>query len=139
VGTKGSTNLVAAHPENLNAARHGLYSGRVLAERAQEIRSALMTMEHVKPLDVLAVEECASLVSALEAIDAELRARPHGISRVRLLEHKARLGRELRAWLKELGGTPKARAEWAAALGRPTLAEEIRRRLAEAEMANGHE
>jgi hypothetical protein len=34
------------------------------------------------------------------------------------MELKKGLGRELRAWLQEFGGTPRARAEWAAPLGR---------------------
>ena len=46
-----------------------------------------------------------------------------------LLEHKARLSRELRAWLVELGVTPRTRAEWAARLGGAGLGAEIRARL----------
>jgi hypothetical protein len=136
----GHANLIAAHPANRNAVKHGLYSGRVLADRAREIRSALMTLEHVQPLDVLAAEEIGSIIAALEAIDRDLMTRPNGISKARLLEHKARLSRQLRDWLREFGGTPRARADWAARLSRPTVGEEIARRLAQLqEERNGHE
>jgi hypothetical protein len=120
---------VRVHPDNVNAARHGLYSrsGRVLAERAEEIAEALMELPHVQALDVLAAEEIGSTVAALEAIDRELEKRgPRG--KASLLEHKARLGRELRTWLREFGATPKARADFAAALAGDNLAAEIARR-----------
>lgn len=70
-----------------------------------------MDLPHVQPLDRLAAEEIASLCVRLERIDADLDERGHfGRSGARsLLEHKARLGRELRAWLREFGGTPRAR------------------------------
>ncbi len=38
--------LQASHPGNLNAVRHGVYSGRVLAPRAREIADALMDLPH---------------------------------------------------------------------------------------------
>ena len=95
--------------------RHGLYSPRVLAPRAEEIADGLMGLPHVRPLDALAADEIGSLVARLEAIDRDLDQRGHvgrngGGS---LLEHRVRLSRELRAWLKEFGGTPKARADFA--------------------------
>jgi hypothetical protein len=51
-----SATLLAAHPENLNAVKSGVYSrtGRVLAERAQKIAESLMTLPHVHPLDSIA-------------------------------------------------------------------------------------
>ena len=45
---KGSEYLVAAHPANLNAARHGLYSDRPLAPRIEAYREALLALPHVK-------------------------------------------------------------------------------------------
>ena len=121
--------LVAAHPGNTNAVKSGIYSesGRVLAPRAQEIRDALMELPHVGGVDVLAAEEIGSILAALEAIDQDL-TKAGSRSRRMLLEHKARLGRELRAWLREFGGTPRARVEWAESVMRGRLAEEIRRR-----------
>lgn len=121
--------LVAAHPSNLNRATHGLYSrsGRVLAPRAAEIADALMRLPHVAGADVLAAEEIGSILAALEAIDGQLEGGRMGKS---LLEHKARLARELRAFLREFGATPKARSDFAASLGGQNLAAEIARRRA---------
>src|SRR5437868_9365261 len=108
------SNLVAAHPDNLNAVRHGVYSSRVLAPRAREIAAGLMGLPHVRPLDALAADEIGSIVARLEAIDLELDERGVGRSGARsLLEHRVRLSRELRAWLKEFGGTPKSRWDFA--------------------------
>ena len=127
-----SETLVASHPGNLNAARHGVHSrtGRVLAPRAAELADALMQLPHVQELDRVAASEIASIVSRLEAIDADLEERGHfGRGGARsLLEHKARLGKELRQWLREFGGTPRARAEFAKALAEGGLAQEIARR-----------
>jgi hypothetical protein len=96
---------------NRHAVRHGLYSQRVLDERAREIVDALMELPWAQPLDVLGFEELASVVSALEAVDTALRERPRGTGRRILYEHKTRLTRELRAWLREAGATPKARSD----------------------------
>ena len=126
--------LAAAPPGNVRAAKHGVYSGRILAERAGEIRDALMTLPHAQPLDVLAAEEIGSVVAALEAIDRDLAERGTRAPKT-LLEHKARLGRELRAWLREFGGLPRSRHEWARALAGEGLAAEIARRRAE--VSNG--
>jgi hypothetical protein len=120
---------------NMRALRHGLYSGRLLAERASEIREALMTLPHAQPLDVLAAEEIGSVIAALEAIDRDLAQRGPNATK-RLLEHKARLSRELRAWLRDFGWTPRARFEFARELaGEGTVGAEIRRRLAELDEA----
>ena len=131
------SNLIPAHPGNANAVKSGIYSrtGRVLASRAAELTDQLMELPHVQPLDRVAAEEIASLVVRLEAIDKDLEDRGHlGRGGARsLLEHKARLGRELRQWLREFGGTPRARAEFAKALAEGGLAQEIARRRA----ANG--
>lgn len=90
-----------------------------------------MTMPHAHPLDRLAAEEIGSIVAALEAIDKEIEKRVPREARSHLMELKKGLGRELRAWLQEFGGTPRARAEWAAQLGKGSLGEQIRRRLGE--------
>ena len=127
--------LQRRHPGNMNAVKHGAYSSRALAPRAREIAAALMELPHAVPIDVVAAEEIGTLVARLEAIDRDLDERGHfgrGGARV-LLDHKARLTRELRAWLKEFGGSPKARAEWARTLGAGTLADEIARRRHEVE------
>lgn len=109
------TNLVAAHPENLNAVRHGVYSSRVLAPRAREVADQLMCLPHVRPLDALAADEIGSIVARIEAIDLDLddRGQVGRNGAKSLLEHRVRLSRELRSWLREFGGTPKARADFA--------------------------
>jgi hypothetical protein len=115
LGMDACKNLVAAHPGNLNALRHGIYSSRVLAPRAREIADQLMGLPHVRPLDALAADEIGSIVARVEAIDRDLDERGQvGRGGARsLLEHRVRLSRELRAWLKEFGGTPKSRADFA--------------------------
>jgi hypothetical protein len=75
-----------------------------------EIVQALIQLPHVSGLDCIAAEEIGTLVAHLEAIDQALTQRgPYGPGRKSLLEAKARLGRELRTWLREFGGTPRAR------------------------------
>src|SRR5437868_11896271 len=74
-----------------------------------------MSMPHVRPLDALAADEIGSIVARIEAIDLDLDERGQvGRNGAKsLLEHRVRLSRELRSWLKEFGGTPKARADFA--------------------------
>jgi hypothetical protein len=134
--------LIPAPKGNTQGLQHGFYSKRILAERASAIADGLMELPFAQPLDRLAAEEIATVISALEAIDRALsdgRVETHGKVRG-LLAAKASLTRELRAWLATFGALPSARAEWASKLGRPTVGEEIARRLAEidaAKEANG--
>lgn len=130
VDNTGHENLVASHPGNTSRLMHGVYSGRVLGVRAAEVTDALMTMPHTHPLDRLAAEEIGSIVAALEAIDRDIDRR--GVpakARSNLMEIKKGLTRELRSWLQEFGGTPRSRADWAAQLGRGSLADQVRKRL----------
>jgi hypothetical protein len=126
-------NLVASHPGNINGARHGLYSDRVLAPRIEEYRTQLLALPHVAAVDAAAIDEAARLLARIEAVDADLDARGHfGKGGARsLLDHRARLSRELRAWLGALGALPSARADWVAKLTRGSLSDEIRARLAD--------
>lgn len=119
-------------PGNLSAARHGLWSNRVLAPRIEAYRERLLALPHVAEVDEAAVDEIARLLARIEAVDADLDERGHfGKSGARaLLEHRARLSRELRAWLGALGALPSARADWTAKLTRGSLNDEIRARLA---------
>jgi hypothetical protein len=68
-------NLVASHPQNLNALKHGLYSPRTFAPRAREVADGLMELPHVQPLDRLAADEIGSIIARLEAIDRDLHER----------------------------------------------------------------
>ena len=80
----------------------------------------------MRPLDALAADEIGSIVARVEAIDLDLDQRGQlGRNGARsLLEHPVRLSRELRSWLKEFGGTPKARADFARAIAlKPNYAE----------------
>jgi hypothetical protein len=86
-----------------------------------------MELPFAQPLDRLAAEEIATVISALEAIDralsdgkVETRGKVRG-----LLAAKASLSRELRAWLATFGALPSARAEWASKLGQPSFKEAV--------------
>lgn len=130
VSRPGQGNLLPGAPEgNVNGVRHGLYSrtGRVLAPRAEELADALMQAPHVNALDCIAAEEIGALQAHLEAVEEQLR-QPGRKERKTLLEHRIRLTRELRSWLREFGATPKARAEFARELAAGGLAAEIARR-----------
>jgi hypothetical protein len=135
VSENGTGNLVAAHPGNVNAVRHGLWSDRVLEPRVQEVADTLMELPHAIPIDRLAAEECARLIARIERIDADLDERGHfGRSGARsLLQHRARLSKELRSWLEQFGATPKSRAQWARTMAMGGVAAEMQRRLAEME------
>jgi hypothetical protein len=91
---------------NTAAARHGIYSGRLLGPRAAEIRDALLALPHVTTLDVLLCEEIGATVAVLEAIDAELADRPSSAARRHLLDHRVRHSNLLVAHLREAGATP---------------------------------
>jgi hypothetical protein len=129
-----ASTLVAAHPGNENALRHGLYSARrELPERAREIAEDLLALPHVTEADRPAAEELGALTVLLENVDRALADGrvEGGRGQVRaLLETRRRLSAELRAWLEAFGGTPAARAEWAARLAAGGLAGEIARRRA---------
>jgi hypothetical protein len=130
--------LVASHPGNTSAVTHGAYAAgnRVLAPRAAEIAEALLQLPHVQPLDRLAAEEIGALVARVEALDAALDKRtPGSKGTATLLDLRLRASGRLERWLREFGATPAARAEWAAALGRGGLADEIRRRREAQEVA----
>jgi hypothetical protein len=123
------SNLVAAHPGNTAAVQHGAYAAgnRVLAPRAEEIAEALLGLPQVQPLDRLAAEEIGALVARIEALDAALDGRAAGSKgTATLLDLRLRASGRLERWLRELGATPAARADWAAQLGRGGLAGEIR-------------
>ena len=118
-------------PGDARAAKYGVSSGRARPASGGDQGHA-HDAAHAQPLDVLAAEEIGSIIAALEAVDRDLRERGPGRTKS-LLEHKARLGRELRAWLREFGGTARSRAEFARELAEGGLAGEIRRRIAEAD------
>lgn len=126
--------LVASHPDNAHAARHGLFSrtGKVLQPRAQAIADELMTAPHMTSLDRLTVEEIGRVLARIEALDDELDT-ARGATRKTLLEIRLKASRELRTWLKECGLTPRSRAEFAKKLAEGGLMAEFARRQAQRE------
>ena len=64
--------LVAAHPGNLNAATHGVYSERRIQPRAAEIFAEFVEAFEFSPAERLAVWEVARSTALLEAIDQAL-------------------------------------------------------------------
>jgi hypothetical protein len=64
--------LVASHPGNLNAAKQGVHSPRLIQERAAEIASELTQSFEFSPAERLAAHEAARCIAILEAIDRDL-------------------------------------------------------------------
>ncbi len=91
-----------------------------------------MDLPHALPLDRPAAEEIGLVIARIEAVDRDLDERGHfGRTGARsLLDHRARLSRELRNWLREFGATPKARYDFAARMASGSVGEEIAKRLA---------
>jgi hypothetical protein len=96
--------LVASHPGNLNAAKHGVHSPRLIQERAAEIATELMQFE-LSPAERLAAHEAARCIAILEAIDRDLDQRGlvdnEGQPRY-LLNHRSRTSRQLEHWLEKI-------------------------------------
>src|SRR5437764_308680 len=118
--------LVAAHPGNTNALRHGAYSRRALLPRAQEVAAALLQVPGAVELDALAAEEVGSLVAMVEALDAELAKRKPGAKgTATLYDLRLRASGRLQRWLAEFGATPASRAALAQVVASGNLAAEI--------------
>jgi hypothetical protein len=99
------TSLVAAHPGNLNAVKHGVHSSRLIQIRAAEIAAELADSAPFLPAERLAVHEAARCIAILEAIDRDLDERglvdKAGEPRY-LLNHRARVSRQLEQWLTKI-------------------------------------
>jgi hypothetical protein len=116
--------LVASHPGNLNAVRHGAHSPRLIEARAVEIASELAQSFAFSATERLAVREAARCAAILEAIDRDLDERGlvdrRGGPRY-LLNHRWRVSRQLDHWLERIGqaiqrqhvGQEQPRAEFA--------------------------
>ena len=89
-------------------------------ERAREIEVELLGLPHVSPVDAPGLREIAKLMALIERVDQCLAAGnvERMGNRSGLIDTRRSLSRELRSWLKEIGGTPLARATWAANAGR---------------------
>jgi hypothetical protein len=128
-----SQTLVASHPQNTSAVRSGVWSrtGRILQPRAEEIASRLHDAPFVTAADSIGIEEIASTIAVLEAIDRELAdgLMRRGRDRTALLRMRATFSRRLEGWLAHYGWTPRSRGELAHTLAAgETIAAELRRR-----------
>lgn len=97
--------LVASHPGNQNAVKHGVHSSRLIQARASEIASELTQSFEFSPPERLAVQEAARCIAILEAIDRDFDARglvdSDGAPRY-LLNHRSRISRQLEQWLQTI-------------------------------------
>lgn len=67
--------LVASHPGNQNAVKHGVHSSRLIQARASDIATELMQSFEFSPAERLAVQEAARCIAILEAIDRDFDER----------------------------------------------------------------
>jgi hypothetical protein len=97
--------LVAAHPGNGNAVKHGVHSSRLIQARAAEIATELTQSFAFSPAERLAVQEAARCIAILEAIDRDFDERglvdDEGTPRY-LLNHRSRISRQLEQWLQKI-------------------------------------
>jgi hypothetical protein len=97
--------LVASHPGNTNAAKHGVYSPRLIAPRVVEIVAEFTRSFEFSIVQRIAVEEVARGIAILEAIDRDLDE--HGVVDKRgearsLLNHRSRIVRQLERSLSRI-------------------------------------
>jgi hypothetical protein len=97
--------LVAAHPGNRNAVRHGVYSKGVIELRAAEIAEVLFGDFWFTADQRIAAHEVARWLAILEAIDRDLDERGLVDRKGKvhpLLDHRARISRRLDDWLTRI-------------------------------------
>jgi hypothetical protein len=102
-GNPGS--LVASHPGNTNAVKHGVHSLRLIEPRAAEIVAQLTQSFDFSVAQRVAVEQVARCSAILEALDRDLDE--HGLIDKRgepryLLNHRSRISRQLDLWLSKI-------------------------------------
>jgi hypothetical protein len=97
--------LVSLHPGNVNAVKHGIHSSRLIQTRAAEVEDELTQSFAFSPPERLAAHEVGRCIAILEAIDRDLDERGlvdrAGEPRY-LLNHRARVSRQLEQWLTKL-------------------------------------
>src|SRR6266516_2848081 len=130
MNTRGNPqSLVASHPGNLNAAKEGVHSPRLIQARAAEIASELMQSFVFSPAERLAVHETARCIAILEAIDRELDQRglvdKEGQPRY-LLNHRSRTSRQLELWLETVSAAIERQATSAQAPSRGDFSDYVR-------------
>jgi hypothetical protein len=103
--TGNPESLVASHPGNQNAVKHGVHSSRLIQARAAEIVAELTQSFEFSPAERLAVQEAARCIAILEAIDRDFDERglvdDEGTPRY-LLNHRSRISRQLEQWLQKI-------------------------------------
>ncbi len=101
-------NLVASHPGNMNAARHGVHSPRLIQASASEIEAEFAESFEFSPTQRFALREVAKCIAILDAIDRDLDERgivdKAGEPRY-LLDHRYRHSRQLDHWLAKISET----------------------------------
>jgi hypothetical protein len=126
--TVSQDNLVAAHPDNTNALKSGVYSrtGKPLEGRVAELVTAIMEVGHANPLDELIAAELAHQLALAERMDEDIEQR--GIVKPRsgearsIVDLRLRVSRRIQELLTALGLTPKARHDFARSLAAGSLA-----------------
>jgi hypothetical protein len=90
--------LVASHPGNTNAVKHGAHSSRSIEPRAAEIVAGMSESFEFSLAQRIALEQAARCIAILEAIDRDLEERglvdKRGEARS-ILSHRARISRQL--------------------------------------------
>ncbi len=130
MNTRGNPkSLVPAHPGNLNAAKQGVHSPRLIQARAAEIVSELTQSFAFAPAELLAVQEAARCMAILEAIDRDLDQRGlvdrEGTPRY-LLNHRSRTSRQLEQWLQKVSAAIERKAASEQAPARGEFADYVR-------------
>jgi hypothetical protein len=121
--------LVPSHPGNLNAAKQGVHSPRLIQARAAEIASELTESFAFSPAERLAVHEASRCIAILEAIDRDLDQRGlvdrEGKPRY-LLNHRSRTSRQLEQWLEKVSAAIERKAASEQAPARGEFADYVR-------------
>ena len=130
MNTRGNPNsLVASQPGNLNAAKEGVHSPRLIQARAAEIASELTQSFEFSPAELLAVHEAARCIAILEAIDRDLDQRGlvdrEGQPRY-LLNHRSRTSRQLEHWLEKVSAAIEREGTSAQAPSRGDFSDYVR-------------
>lgn len=129
MNTNGNpTTLVASHPGNTNAVKHGVHSSRFIQPRAAEIVANLTESFEFSVLQRVAVEQAARCIAILEAIDRDLDERGvadnRGAARS-LLNHRSRISRQLDRELAKIGPTIERQTADRQAPSQPGLSEYV--------------
>jgi len=106
VNKKGhKDSLVAAHPGNFSAVKHGAHSERLISARADEISAELTAQYEFAPAALATVAELARLMAIQEALmrDADVRGVVDERGKPRAtLDYQLRVSRQIAKLLEQL-------------------------------------